>query len=92
MPLLLVPGAQSGQPYWVCQNIVLVNKWTAEYWYQLNNMRQYQVQLWRAKWVSMLDLKAGFHNILFKSAFSYDSTFITHWGKFYWQRMPIGLM
>ena len=22
MPLLLVPGIQSGQPYWVCQNIV----------------------------------------------------------------------
>ena len=30
-PLLLVPGVQSGQPYRVCQNIVLVNKRTAEY-------------------------------------------------------------
>ena len=30
-PLLLVPGVQSGQPYRVCQNIVPVNKRTAEY-------------------------------------------------------------
>ena len=78
MPLLLVPGIQSRQPYLVCQNIVLVNKQMAEYQYQLNDMRQYQAQLRRAKWVSMLDLKAGFHNIPFESAFSYNSTFVTH--------------
>ena len=30
-PLLLVLGVQSGQPYQVCQNIVPVNKQTAEY-------------------------------------------------------------
>ena len=39
--LLLIPGVQSGQPYWVCQNTVLVNKWTAKYQCQLNDMRQY---------------------------------------------------
>ena len=31
MLLLLVPGIQSGQPYWVCQNIFLVNKQMANY-------------------------------------------------------------
>ena len=31
VPLLLVLDVQSGQPYWVCQNIVPVNKWIAEY-------------------------------------------------------------
>ena len=31
MPLLLVQGIQSGQPYWLCQNIILVSKWMAEY-------------------------------------------------------------
>ena len=31
MPLLLVLGIQSGQPYQVCQNIIPVNKWMAEY-------------------------------------------------------------
>ena len=42
MLLLLVPGIQSGQPYQVCQNIVLVIKWMAKYQYQLNDMRWYQ--------------------------------------------------
>ena len=65
-PLLLVPGQQSGQPYRVCQNIVPVNKRTDEYQYQLNDTRRYRAQLGRAAWVSMIDLKAGFHNIIFK--------------------------
>ena len=30
----------------------------------------------------MLDLKAGFHNILFEATSSYGSTFVTHQGKF----------
>ena len=33
--MLLVLGIQSRQPYWVCQNIVLVNKWMAKYQYKL---------------------------------------------------------
>jgi hypothetical protein len=39
----------------------------------------------------MIDLKAGFHNIPFEKESSYDSTFITHRGKFRWLRMPMGL-
>ena len=39
----------------------------------------------------MLDLKAGFHNIIFEHESSYDSTFVTHRGKFRWLRMPMGL-
>ena len=54
-------------------------------------MRLYQLQLGQAKWVSMLDLKAGFQNILFDSASSYGLTFVTHRGKFRWLRMPITL-
>ena len=78
MPLLLVPGVQSGQPYRVCQNIILVNKQTAKYQYQLNDTRRYRAQLGWAKWVSLLDLKAGFHNIAFEATSSYDLTFVTH--------------
>ena len=90
-PLLLVPGQQSGQPYRVCQNIVPVNKRTDEYQYQLNDTRRYRARLGRAKWISMIDLKAGFHNIIFEANSSYDSTFVTHRGKFRWLRMPMGL-
>ena len=39
----------------------------------------------------MIDLKAGFHNIPFEQESSYDSTFVTHRGKFRWLRMPMGL-
>ena len=39
----------------------------------------------------MIDLKAGFHNIPFESVSVYDSTFVTHRGKFRWLRMPMGL-
>ncbi len=39
----------------------------------------------------MIDLKAGFHNIPFENESSYDSTFVTHWGKYHWLRMPMGL-
>ena len=39
----------------------------------------------------MIDLKAGFHNIIFETISSYDSTFVTHRGKFRWLRMPMGL-
>ena len=42
MPLLLIPGIQSVQHYWVYQNIILVNKWMAKYQYQLKNIRQYK--------------------------------------------------
>jgi hypothetical protein len=75
----------------VCQNIVPVNKRTDEYQYQLNDTRCYRAYLGRARWVSMIDLKAGFHNIPFEEASSYDSTFVTHRGKFRWLRMPMGL-
>ena len=40
----------------------------------------------------MIDLKAGFHNIPFEEKSSYDSTFLTHRGKYCWLRMPMGLM
>ena len=82
--MLLVLSIQSGQPYWVCQNIVMVNKWMTKYQYQLNDMRWYWAQLEWAKWVSMLALKAGFYSIPFKSTSFYNSTFVTHKGNFWW--------
>ena len=45
----------------------------------------------RFKYVSLIDLKAGFHNIVFEEVSSYKSTFTCHMGKFRWLRMPFGL-
>ena len=47
--------------------------------------------LGRAKWISMINLKAGYHNILFEHELSYDLTFATHHGKYHWLRIPMGL-
>ena len=68
-----------------------VNKRTAEYQYQLNDTRRFRARLGAARWISMLDLKAGFHNIPFERESSYDSTFVMHRGKYRWLRMPMGL-
>ena len=73
------------------QNIIPVNKKTAEYQYQMTDTRRYRAGLLRSKYVSMIDLKAGFHNIPFEHETSYNSTFVTPKGKFRWIRMPMGL-
>ena len=39
----------------------------------------------------MIDLKAGFYNIPFEHTTSFNSTFVTHKGKYRWVRMPMGL-
>ena len=73
------------------QNIIPVNKRTEEYQYQLNETRRYRGLLGRHKYVSLIDLKAGFHNIKFEERSSYRSCFVCHKGKFRWLRMPFGL-
>ena len=45
----------------------------------------------RYKYATMLDLKAGYHNIPFEPKSSYLSTFATHRGKYRWLRMCFGL-
>ena len=40
----------------------------------------------------MLYLKAGFHKIPFECTSWYNSTFVTHSGKFQWLRIPMGWM
>ena len=77
-PLILVPRDQSGQAYRVCQNIIPLNKRTEAYNYTLMDTKHYQRRLGRAKLVSILDLKAGFHNMPFEETSSYLSRFTTH--------------
>ena len=48
-------------------------------------------KLGQANWVSMLELKTGFHSIPFKHASSYNLTFVMHLSKFKWLRMPLSL-
>ena len=86
-----MPGVQSGQAYRVCQNIIPLNKRTEAYNYTLMDTRRYRRKLGRAKLVSMLDLKAGFHNVPFEETSSYLSSFTTHRGLYRWVRMPMGL-
>ena len=39
----------------------------------------------------MIDLKAGYHKILFECESSYNLTFMMHCGKYHWLQMPMGL-
>ena len=73
------------------QNIIPVNKKTAEYQYQMTDTRRYWAGLLWSKYVSMIDLKAGFHNIPFERETSYKSTFVMPKRKYRWIRMPMGL-
>ena len=55
------------------------------------DMHQYHGKLGRARYVSMLDLKAGFHNVPFERKSSYLACFTTHRGIYRWVGMPMGL-
>jgi hypothetical protein len=57
----------------------------------LNKTRRYRGILGRHKFVSLTDLKAGFHNFKFDEESSYRSMFTCYMGKFRWLRMPFGL-
>ena len=90
-PLILVPGVQSGEAYRVCQNIIPLNKRTEAYNYTLMDTRRFQRKLGRAKLVSMLNLKEGFHNVPFKETSSYLSNFTHPPGFYRWVCMLMGL-
>ena len=45
----------------------------------------------RRKYASLVDLKAGYHNIPFEPTSAKYATFVCHRGKFRWKRMPFGL-
>ena len=46
----------------------------------------------RRKYASLIDLKAGYHNIPFEPESARYATFTCHRGKLRWLRMPFGLM
>ena len=45
----------------------------------------------RKKYASLIDLKAGYHNIPFDPDTNKYAIFTCHKGKFKWLRMPFGL-
>jgi len=90
-PLLLVKEGQSGQDYRCCQNFIPVNKRTPPLETCLHDTRQIRSRLRRHKYISVVDLKAGFHNVPLDYETSLMTTFVTHMGKFRWLRMPFGL-
>ena len=57
----------------------------------MNDVRRYRANLRRAKYASLIDLKAGFHNVVMDKKASYYLTFVYHRGKYRWLRMPFGL-
>jgi Reverse transcriptase (RNA-dependent DNA polymerase) len=89
--LVLVPEGQTGQDYRICQNLIPVNKRTPELQQPCGDTRRVLQRMLRRKYASLIDLKAGYHNIPFEANSSRLATFICHRGKFKWNRMPFGL-
>ena len=89
--LLLVAGAQHGQSYRVVQNLVPLNKRTRVLRLPCRDVRRCKAALGRAKYLSQIDLKAGYYNVLLAEGSRRLTSFSTHDGTFYWTRMAQGL-
>ena len=89
--LLLVPGAQHGQAYRVVQNLVPLNKRTRIMQLPCRDVRRCRAMLGRAKYLSQVDLKAGYYNVPLAAESQRLTAFSTHGGTYYWTRMTQGL-
>jgi hypothetical protein len=76
--------------YRICQNLIPINKRTPELQQMCGDTRRVLQRMHRRRFASLVDLKAGYHNIPFDDT-AYLATFITHKGKYRWLRMPFGL-
>jgi hypothetical protein len=59
--------------------------------FPLPNMEMILQQVAESQMMSLLDGYSGYNQIKVKRADKYKTTFITHWGKFTYERMPSGL-
>ena len=89
--LVLVPQGQTDMEFRICQNLIPVNKRTPELQLQCNDTRRVLQRMERRQFASLVDLKAGYHNVLFDPTTAPLATFVTHKGKYQWLRMPFGL-
>jgi Reverse transcriptase (RNA-dependent DNA polymerase) len=67
-----------------------VNKRTPADQRPLTDCQQVLCRMEDARYASLIDLKAGYHNVRWDSTNCY-SVFATHVGKYRWLRMPFGL-
>lgn len=89
--LVLVPEGQTGQAFRICQNLIPVNKRTPELHRAIQDCRRVLARMGRKRYASLIDLKAGYHNIPFDPETNKYAVFTCHKGKFKWLRMPFGL-
>ena len=90
--IVLVRGAQSGQDYRACANLVEVNARTRPPAHPIPDCRQVIDATHRSTFFSPLDLKAGFHNIPIYQPHRTYAGIITQDGIYEWIRMPFGFL
>ena len=89
--LLTVPGQQHGQAFRVVQNLVPLNKRTQILHYPMADVAKVKLCLGRARYISKIDLKAGFFNVPLAERSRPYTSFSCAAGRFYWKRMTMGM-
>jgi hypothetical protein len=88
-PVLLVK--KKDQTWRFCVDYRHLNALTVEFKYLVSIIDELLDELHGASWLSSLDLRAGFHQILLKPGEEYKTTFQTHLGHFDFRVMTFGL-
>lgn len=89
--LLLVPRPSAGQDFRVVQNLVPLNKRTKILRLPCRDVKSCRRQLGRARYLSQIDLKAGYFNVPLDDPSQRLTAFSTPQGTFFWTRMTQGL-
>ena len=73
------------------QNLVPLNKRTKVMRLPMTDVRRCKAAVGRADYISQIDLKAGYYNVLLELASQLLTAFATPEGVYYWKRMTQGL-
>jgi hypothetical protein len=87
----LVPIRKTTGQIRLCIDFHTLNRASIKYHFPLPNMEMILQQVARSRMMSLLDNFSGYNQIKVKMADKYKTTFITRWGTFAYERIPLSL-
>jgi hypothetical protein len=87
----LVPIRKKTGQIRLCVDFCALNRASIKYHFPLPNMEIILQQVARSQMMSLLDGFSGYNQIKVKREDKYKTTFVTHWGTFFYECMPFGL-